>query len=279
MSSAEQSTPTRSRAFTLIELLVVIAIIALLAAILFPVFARARENARKASCLSNLKQMGLAWTMYAQDYDEKALPSGTANVFAAGPEMNVLWNGYVNFDGNNPVSDGTRSPMYSYMKNTQFTGCPSAYSMKANGWGFTNYGYNLIYVGGYRGFVEGYVGTYGITPPPTATLNPASLASISRPSETVLFGDSSYPTATGPTRYPFLFPPSFSAGWPSGNAHARHNEMANAVFVDGHAKSVKVYYSSNASYSSADAKLQHTGYLSSTGNPDDGTDSMYYGGQ
>jgi len=69
------SKTTRSKnakaAFTLIELLVVIAIIAILAAILFPVFARARENARKTSCLSNLKQLGLGFAQYTQDYDEK----------------------------------------------------------------------------------------------------------------------------------------------------------------------------------------------------------------
>jgi prepilin-type N-terminal cleavage/methylation domain-containing protein len=67
------------RGFTLIELLVVIAIIAILAAILFPVFARAREKARQSSCQSNLKQIGLAFTMYAQDYDEK-MPRGSGYI-------------------------------------------------------------------------------------------------------------------------------------------------------------------------------------------------------
>jgi prepilin-type N-terminal cleavage/methylation domain-containing protein/prepilin-type processing-associated H-X9-DG protein len=61
----------RRKAFTLIELLVVIVIISILAAILFPVFARARENARRASCVSNLKQIALGWLMYAQDNDGK----------------------------------------------------------------------------------------------------------------------------------------------------------------------------------------------------------------
>src|SRR5262245_31487456 len=67
----------RKRGFTLIELLVVIAIIAILAAILFPVFAQARPKARQATCLSNLKQIGLGVMMYAQDYDE-AYPSASA---------------------------------------------------------------------------------------------------------------------------------------------------------------------------------------------------------
>jgi len=63
------------KGFTLIELLVVIAIIAILAAILFPVFARAREKARQTSCLSNIKQLGLGWLMYAEDYDEMVVLS------------------------------------------------------------------------------------------------------------------------------------------------------------------------------------------------------------
>src|SRR5690606_11463989 len=68
---SQQHKTATPRGFTLIELLVVIAIISILAAILFPVFARARESARRASCLSNLKQIGLASMMYVQDYDEK----------------------------------------------------------------------------------------------------------------------------------------------------------------------------------------------------------------
>jgi prepilin-type N-terminal cleavage/methylation domain-containing protein/prepilin-type processing-associated H-X9-DG protein len=79
-------TLSRPRGFTLIELLVVIAIIAILAAILFPVFAQAREAARKATCTSNLKQVGLAMGMYTQDYDE-TFPFGASN--AATPT--VTW--------------------------------------------------------------------------------------------------------------------------------------------------------------------------------------------
>src|SRR6056297_397512 len=70
------------RGFTLIELLVVIAIIAILAAILFPVFARAREKAEQTACLNNCKQMGLAAIMYCQDYDEAYSPTITDNTFS-----------------------------------------------------------------------------------------------------------------------------------------------------------------------------------------------------
>ncbi|MBM3502076.1 MAG: prepilin-type N-terminal cleavage/methylation domain-containing protein [Armatimonadetes bacterium] len=97
------------RGFTLIELLVVIAIIAILAAILFPVFARAREKARQASCLSNLKQLALGALMYVQDYDERTAPlNAGANCNAA-----LRTNGLA------------QHVILPYVKNTQLYLCPS----------------------------------------------------------------------------------------------------------------------------------------------------------
>ena len=100
---------TKNQAFTLIELLVVIAIIAILASILFPVFARARENARRASCSSNLKQIGLGIMQYIQDYDEH-YPLYRSNTAA-------------NATPSNPY--GWADEIQPYLKSTQIFQCPS----------------------------------------------------------------------------------------------------------------------------------------------------------
>jgi prepilin-type N-terminal cleavage/methylation domain-containing protein/prepilin-type processing-associated H-X9-DG protein len=107
------------KAFTLIELLVVIAIIAILAAILFPVFAQARESARKTSCLSNIKQLSLGFTMYAQDYDEHMMSCQ----FGA-PVNGWPWEEWPNTPGNGWMA-GFYTPMQPYIKNTQILQCPS----------------------------------------------------------------------------------------------------------------------------------------------------------
>jgi len=103
------------RAFTLIELLVVIAIIAILAAILFPVFAQAREKARQASCASNLKQVGTAWTMYSQDYDEKIAQANNP----AG------WDHCPTMPGRSQFGGWEGNLLKPYIKNSKVFVCPS----------------------------------------------------------------------------------------------------------------------------------------------------------
>ena len=115
----------RKHGFTLIELLVVIAIIAILAAILFPVFARARENARKSTCQSNLKQWGTGAMMYAQDYDER-FPKHGARCST----------------GNDPCQLYKLDP---YLKNTQVRFCPS------KGGGAWGYAWNIGLTGNGNG--------------------------------------------------------------------------------------------------------------------------------
>jgi prepilin-type N-terminal cleavage/methylation domain-containing protein/prepilin-type processing-associated H-X9-DG protein len=191
------------RGFTLIELLVVIAIIAILAAILFPVFARAREKARQTSCLSNVKQISLAAQMYTQDYDEKWVPWATS--------MNWWW--------------GTAVP---YIKNQQIFACPSGDGdpFRASTCGPTEN--RTVHYGANCG--EG--GQNGTQVPNWRGPMWQSLAAIGSPAETIWMGDSTC-VNLGPNQ---LYP---TQGTTCPGYSARHNEGVNLGFCDGHAKWMK----------------------------------------
>lgn len=210
-----RSTKARA-AFTLIELLVVIAIIAILAAILFPVFARARENARRTSCLSNLKQIGLGFKQYTQDYDEKFPVSYNP----VGGEL-LDW----------------AMAMQPYVKSAQIFQCPSETNGPDLSFGY--YGYSDYWV---NRRICGIAGTDAWLGRSEADLNATSLI--------CLLGDGAKndvnPTSfnTGRPSYDLYEVGNTNI---SDNSHPenRHLEGANYAFADGHAKWFKVGKISN----------------------------------
>jgi prepilin-type N-terminal cleavage/methylation domain-containing protein/prepilin-type processing-associated H-X9-DG protein len=199
------------RGFTLIELLVVIAIIAILAAILFPVFAKAREKARQSSCLSNTKQISIAILSYAQDYDER-LPGSYIYEGAAG-DTNVL------------MSFGALC--LPYIKNSQIFACPSG--AVAGGWAGTDL---LIPKNSYWAPDASFC----------AMVNTKlSLGAIDSPSDSILFFDNN----TNSGMWEFVCPAPGTAqayvDYLNNPAYGqRHNDGRNYAFADGHSKWMKV---------------------------------------
>lgn len=112
------------KAFTLIELLVVIAIIAILSSMIFPSFARAREMARRTSCASNLRQLGLAVQQYTQDYDER-LPGAWSGTQGEGKDGGWIYYLKCGLVGTPAQFDGTKGAIYPYTKSVQILVCPS----------------------------------------------------------------------------------------------------------------------------------------------------------
>lgn len=187
---------TRRSGFTLIELLVVIAIISILASILFPIFARARENARRASCQSNLKQIGLGIQQYTQDYDEKYLPAQTDS-------------------GATFVT--TLQP---YMKSTQVFVCPSGAQATSDDVTAAN-----LTATDYRWEAFGDTGHYGLNDQVTASAPVVSLAEVTQPAETPAAFDASWYEASD-------FLNSNGSIWDA----KRHFDGVNIAYADGHVK-------------------------------------------
>jgi len=241
--------------FTLIELLVVIAIISILAAILFPVFARARENARRTSCLSNLKQIGLGVMMYVQDYDEKYPHINFAN--ASVPPEDGWW--YQDSSGRSWFWENSVMP---YIKSSQVFLCPSSYSP-------TTYSSPYSGLSGDRGPYSDHYGanTTVFKPRPENATGvefndgvALSLASVDSAATTYMIMDAGMYTmaysdalrpggSTGQQRLPGVCKVpgvSPSSGFTSAPSYrrddcdnGRHFGGVNVTFADGHAKWLK----------------------------------------
>jgi prepilin-type N-terminal cleavage/methylation domain-containing protein/prepilin-type processing-associated H-X9-DG protein len=240
------SNPKRS-GFTLIELLVVIAIIAILAAILFPVFAQARTAARKATCISNLKQLALSQLMYIQDYDEN---------FSS-------WDGGVNPNNNAwNMPEGTgwwMNQTIPYIKNFGVHACPNdsrqfdenSYT-DPNGWGFA------IVLGSTANGTKPpkyYQSSYGISEYLVSRSFPfRKITSVGYPANTIMYSDAIGPLINdwddcgtwppfGPTRTWFANAGAWGAWGPPDwrnyeywKETVRHNEGEDIAYVDGHVK-------------------------------------------
>jgi len=247
-TTSGRSHAPRTKGFTLIELLVVIAIIAILAAILFPVFARARENARRASCQSNLKQIGLGFLQYSQDYDETLVPYRNAvpNPFAS--------------DANVGTSAKTvtfaNQMLEPYIKSAQIWICPS------NPRGFANVDPDGSDTApSYRSY--GGQNSYAFNNYSFSSNTGLKLASISESANTVAMVDGRYyntlpknpcrlagNTAFNPTgsylnywqnmgnSYLFRTPAAPSATESEELLKQRHLETLNVLFLDGHVKAL-----------------------------------------
>lgn len=216
--------PTAHKGFTLIELLVVIAIIAILAAILFPVFGRARENARRTSCLSNMKQIGIANMMYTQDYDGVYVPD-----YSVVNGITQLWPHL----------------LMPYTKSSQVFSCPSSELV----WTpiDADHDYRVKYL--LKDAKISYGMNYWINP---RRFSDSSEAGIPRSADTIQIIETGN---SGTEGWYLSFSPAYSYAYPNdatygagtdpvngerpGRVARRHFEGANMSFADGHAKWMK----------------------------------------
>jgi prepilin-type N-terminal cleavage/methylation domain-containing protein/prepilin-type processing-associated H-X9-DG protein len=222
------------RGFTLIELLVTIAIISILAAILFPVFARARENARRSSCLSNLKQIGLGAMQYIQDYDGRFPKYAYTGAVAPDADQGGAWDSSKGWYWANVL--------YPYIKSQQVFICPSS----------PNAGTKYKYPSGPS--LQQYGANYDLCPSSAAVS--VAESSIVSPAGTYLFMDAGYytikwdwaqtgPVTTGTAADIYHYVPGLCGISPStitsdnDCVSGRHFDGMNMAFADGHVKWLK----------------------------------------
>ena len=244
---------TKHRGFTLIELLVVIAIIAILAAILFPVFAQAREKARAIVCISNEQQIGLATMMYTQDYDECMPPKRVAEmggVYVWWTAKMTSWKDaiypYIKNSGR-PYNNGQP---YKDHGDTGVFSCPDNAAQWSSivDWGFAGTGYpgdeTTRFPRGYavnNALGENELGANAeFWPAPGDNSGSGNIAILSTPANDVMIGETRGalvdmdPDYLG---YESTADGAFVGGAPD-SAVVGHSRMANLLFADGHAKAM-----------------------------------------
>lgn len=230
------------RGFTLIELLIVLAIVTILGAILYPAFASAREKARQAFCKSNLHQIGLAETMYVQDYDNEALPY---YVGAQTPNSYFTWWGHEYLSPTSyTMSGGLLEP---YMKSAPLQACPSFKDSISSSIGVSGYGYNVDYLcpeqstTPRRNFHTDQYGDF--------ILYIQNLSSFPVASLTVLMADAAQGSGNNVSADPWLDAPSFTGATTAATYpifHALHQGFGNVLFLDGHVKAMPPAYDKTA---------------------------------
>lgn len=222
------------RAFTLIEILVVVAVLAILAALLFPVFSRARENARRTSCASNLKQIGIGLLQYVGDYDDK-MPRSFFGQFKDTTVVHYKW----------------MDAIYPYVKNTDLFLCPCDTGAKYRYSGdmgptessekYGSYGQN----GAYRDADDNR------TPPRSSDAELVGLAQVVKPSQTLWAADCNNGVGNGSYGFTWANPadaaidPEPIKDGPDGvrqmeTLSERHLDAVNLLFCDGHVKAQKL---------------------------------------
>ena len=213
------------KGFTLIELLVVIAIIAILAAMLLPALSKAREKARGAVCINNLKQLTLALLLYVDDNDGSFSPS---YYYTASSEIG--WD----FATNDWWATSSPGLLGDYLSEKVFK-CPSKNRLVSYDRPFTGYAYNASYVGG------------GYSIWANQKDAPAKINRIRKPSGTVLLTDSAlWSTFTNEVIANSYLRAPGDASYFGPNCHFRHNGLSNAAFCDGHVSSTGTKYNTSS---------------------------------